>query len=79
MLLVGGKILYKGGVQGTYRRSVVCQTIEPDEVKIVLELFLGLVLFGLYFLEHSLEIHRRRYDCGSVSHRPLASSTHAPS
>lgn len=37
---------------GTRLRRVICEAIGPDEVKVVLELALGLVLLRLYLLEH---------------------------
>ena len=48
--------------QVTYLGSIVNKTIRPDEIKVVLELFLGFVLLLLNFPTHCLEVHRVRYD-----------------
>ena len=56
----------KREVQGTDLGGIVNETIRPDEIKVVLELFLGFVLLLLDLLTHCLKVHRIRYDwmCG---------------
>lgn len=56
----------KREVQGTDLGGIINETIRPDEIKVVLELFLGFVLLLLDLLAHCLKVHRIRYDwvCG---------------
>lgn len=42
--------------------GIVCEAIRPNEIKVILELFLGFVLLLLDFLQHCLKIHRIRND-----------------
>jgi hypothetical protein len=63
----------KREVQGTHLGSIVNETIRPDEIKVVLEFFLGFVLLLLDLPTHCLEVHRIRYDfVAGMSIRVLA-------
>jgi hypothetical protein len=48
-------------VNSSHFGSIVCVTVVPDQIKVILELPLGLVLFLFYFLQHCLQVHRIRY------------------
>ena len=52
----------KRDVQRTHLGGIVNETIRPDEIKIVFELFLGFVLLLFDLLSHCLKVHRIRYD-----------------